>query len=459
MTNASILIVDDEREYLNILKCILMDEGYTNVITLDNPLLVSPLLQESSVDLILLDVYMPGLNGLEVLESVVRQKPQIPVIMVTAVDELEIALKAIKLGAYDFLVKPVDTDRLLLTISRALQKRLCDLELNSWRKPEIKNTLHRKHFVGIITNSIAMGKVFDLVEIYAPTGETILITGETGTGKDLIAKKIHELSPRKDKPYVVVNLASITPNLFESELFGHEKGSFTGATCEKIGYFEAANGGTIFLDEIGELPKELQGKLLRAIQYSEISRIGSPKPIKLDIRIITATNKELLDAVNKKEFRADLYYRLNRGFIHLPPLRARGDDIELLTNHFLKVGQSIYGKTVRGFSEPILHQLKKYEFPGNIRELENIVLHIVAENKNGELINDINLPGQAMISGNEDYNSNGFLTIEENTQNHVLRVIQHTNGNAQRAAIILGVSERTLQRKLKKLRCNSNFII
>lgn len=452
MTNASILIVDDEREYLNILKCILMDEGYTNVITLDNPLLVSPLLQESSVDLILLDVYMPGLNGLEVLESVVRQKPQIPVIMVTAVDELEIALKAIKLGAYDFLVKPVDTDRLLLTISRALQKRLCDLELNSWRKPEVKNIERKRYFDEIITNSRIMNKVFDLVEIYAPTSETILITGETGTGKDLIAKKIHELSPRKNKPYVVVNLASISPNLFESELFGHEKGSFTGATGEKIGYFETANSGTIFLDEIGELPKELQGKLLRAIQYSEIYRIGSPKPIKLDIRIITATNKDLLDAVHKKEFRADLYYRLNRGFIHLPPLRARGDDIDLLANHFLKVGQSIYGKTIRGFSEAILQQLRKYEFPGNIRELENIVLHTVAENLNGSFIEDINLPGQSPMSSNGDYNTNGFLTIEESIQNQVIRVIQYTNGNTQRAAIILGVSERTLQRKLKKLR-------
>jgi transcriptional regulator with PAS, ATPase and Fis domain len=192
--------------------------------------------------------------------------------------------------------------------------------------------------------------------------------------------------------------------------------------------------------------------LLRTIQYSEIYRIGSPKPIKLDIRIITATNKDLIDAVNKKEFRADLYYRLNRGFIHLPPLRTRGDDIVLLANHFLKIGQGIYRKNVRGFSNEILQQLKKYEFPGNVRELENIILHTVAQNNNGDLITDIELPGHSIKSFKGNYDTNGLLTIEEVTQNHISRIIQYTNGNAQRAAIILGVSERTLQRRLKRLK-------
>lgn len=452
MNNATILVVDDEKEYLNLLKSILEDEGYKNVLTLDNPHKVLRTIQENKVDLILLDVYMTDLNGLDVLENISHQNPQIPVIMVTAVDELEIALKAIKLGAYEFIVKPIDTDRLFLTMARALEKRILNLELDSLRKPLIKTRERNKFFDDIITNSPLMHRVFDLVEIYAPTNETVLITGETGTGKDLIAKKIHDLSPKKDKPYVVVNLASITPNLFESELFGHEKGSFTGATGEKIGYFEAANSGTIFLDEIGELPKELQGKLLRTIQYSEIYRIGSPKPIKLDIRIITATNKDLIEAVNKKEFRADLYYRLNRGFIHLPPLRSRGDDIIHLTDHFLKTGQKIYKKNIRGFSSEVLSSLKKYEFPGNIRELENIVLHTVAQNKNGELINEIELPGNSSFKAIGRFDNNGLLTIEEETQKHVMRIMQYTNGNVQKAAIILGISERTLQRKLKKLR-------
>ena len=452
MNNATILVVDDEIEYLSLLKSILEDEGYKNVLTIDNPHKVLRILQENKVDLILLDMYMPGLNGLDVLENISRQNPQIPVIMVTAVDELEIALKAIKLGAYEFIVKPIDTDRLFLTMARALEKRILNLELDSLRKPLIKPCGRKRYFEDIITNSPLMHRVFELVEIYAPTNETVLITGETGTGKDLIAKKIHELSPKKDKPYVVVNLASITPNLFESELFGHEKGSFTGATGEKIGYFEAANSGTIFLDEIGELPKELQGKLLRTIQYSEIYRIGSPKPIKLDIRIITATNKDLIEAVNKKEFRADLYYRLNRGFIHLPPLRTRGDDIIILADYFLKAGQRIYKKSIPGFSSEALSSLKKFEFPGNIRELENIILHSVAQNKNGELINDIELPGNSFHKSNGGFDNNGLLTIEEAAQNHVMRIIQYTNGNVQKAAFILGVSERTLQRRIKKLK-------
>jgi DNA-binding NtrC family response regulator len=451
MNNATILVVDDEKEYLNLLKSILEDEGYKNVLTLDNPHKVIRTLQENKIDLVLLDVYMPGLNGLDVLENISRQNPQIPVIMVTAVDELEIALKAIKLGAYEFIIKPIDTDRLFLTMARALEKRILNLELDSLRKPLAEPRQRKKYFNDIITNSPQMHRVFDLVEIYAPTNETVLITGETGTGKDLIAKKIHELSPKKDKPYVVVNLASITPSLFESELFGHEKGSFTGATGEKLGYFEAANSGTIFLDEIGELPKELQGKLLRTIQYSEIYRIGSSKPIKLDIRIITATNKDLIEAVNKKEFRADLYYRLNRGFIHLPPLRTRGDDIILLADHFLKFGQQIYQKATPGFSSEVMKTLRKYEFPGNIRELENIVLHTVAQSKNGDLINEIELPTNSLYKSNGSFD-NGLLTIEEAAQNHVMRIMQHTNGNVQKAAIILGISERTLQRRIQKLK-------
>jgi len=452
MNNATILIVDDEKDYLNLLKSVLEDEGYRNILTLDNPHKVLRILQENKIDLILLDVYMPGLNGIDVLENISHLNPQIPVIMVTAVDELEIALKAIKLGAYEFLVKPIDEQRLFLTIARALENRILNLELDSLRKPQHKSLIKKKHFDDIITNSPVMHRVFDLVEIYAPTNETVLITGETGTGKDLIAKKIHELSPKKDKPYVVVNLASITPNLFESELFGHEKGSFTGATGEKIGYFEAANSGTIFLDEIGELPKELQGKLLRTIQYGEIYRIGSTKPIKLNIRIITATNKDLVEAVNKKEFRADLYYRLNRGFIQLPPLHARGDDVILLAEHFLKIGQRIYQKMIPGFTSDVMKTIKKYNFPGNIRELENLILHTVAQNKNGNPISEIELHDLSFNSHNNGLDPDGICTIEDAVDKHIIKILNYVNGNTQKAAVILGVSERTLQRKVKKIK-------
>ena len=319
----TILLVDDELSYLELLKSILQQEGYTNVITESNPLNVPDLLRTQHIDLILLDIYMPQMNGLQLLEQITPEYPNIPVIIVTAVDDKEIALEAIKFGAYEFIIKPPDTDRLLLTIRRAIGYKLLERERDVLRAEGSVQKVDDNKFANIITDSDTMHRVFNLVEIFAPTNETILIVGETGTGKDLVAKKVHDLSPRKNKPYVAVNLASISPSLFESELFGTVKGSFTGSTNDKQGYFESANGGTIFLDEIGELPKELQGKLLRAIQYNEIFKIGSSSPIKLDIRMIAATNRDLADAVNKGSFRADLYYRLNRGHISLPPLRKR----------------------------------------------------------------------------------------------------------------------------------------
>ncbi|NWF90147.1 MAG: sigma-54-dependent Fis family transcriptional regulator [Ignavibacteriaceae bacterium] len=251
MNSLSILIVDDDNTYLTLLKSILVDEGYTNILTLSNPHQVIQTIQDKKIDLVLLDVHMPNMDGLEVLDNIKHQNPHIPVIMVTAANDVDIALKAIKLGAYEFILKPVDSTRLFLTIERALENKILNQELDSLRRPTASQRKRQLSFEDIITNAPQMHKVFDLIEIYAPTNETVLITGETGTGKDLVAKKIHDLSSRKDKAYVVVNLASITPNLFESELFGHEKGSFTGATSERIGYFETANGGTIFLDEIG----------------------------------------------------------------------------------------------------------------------------------------------------------------------------------------------------------------
>jgi len=333
-----ILIVDDEPSYLELMKDFLNQEGYVNVITESNPLNVLALLDRTDIDLILLDIFMPEMNGLELLEKIYAVYPAIPVIVITAVHEVQIALKAIKLGAYEFITKPPDTDRLLLTIRRALDTKLLESERDSLRRSLFELKPSRRIFSDIITDSPIMHRVFELVEIFAPTNETIFISGETGTGKDMIARKIHDLSPRRAKPFIAVNLASISPSLFESELFGYKKGTFTGAVEDKVGYFEAANGGTIFLDEVGELPMPLQGKLLRTIQYNEIYRIGDSKPVQLDLRIISATNRDLLEAVNKKEFRADLYYRLNRGFIYMPPLHKRGDDIILLAEHFLETG-------------------------------------------------------------------------------------------------------------------------
>ncbi len=449
MREITLLIVDDEPSYLDLLKGLLQQEGYKKIITEQHPEKVISILKAKPVDLIILDVYMPKLNGLDLLEEINQTHPGIPVIIVTAVDEIEIALRAIKLGAYEYITKPPDTDRLFLSIKRALEQRILEQELDSHRSILSKSAPKKSYFSDIITSSPLMYKVFELVEIFAPTNEIVLITGETGTGKDLVARKIHELSPRRNNPFVAVNLASISSSLFESELFGYEKGAFTGAGSEKRGYFEEANGGTIFLDEVGELPKELQGKLLRTIQYNQVFRLGNPKPIQLDIRIIAATNKNLIEAVKQNEFRADLYYRLNRGLIQLPPLRERSDDIPLLSNHYLKISNFIYKKDIAGFTESAMNLLKSYDFPGNIRELENIVFNAVAKTKKNDLISDFALPNKSDAEAESQVR---LISIDDAVKEHINSVLNFTKGSLHKAAAILGVSERTLQRKVKNFK-------
>lgn len=456
MEKNPILIIDDEPSYLQLMKEFLNQEGYVNVLTEQNPLQVLPLLERTDIDLILLDIFMPEMNGLELLEKIYAVYPGIPVIVITAVHEVQIALKAIKLGAYEFITKPPDTDRLLLTIRRALDTKLLESERDSLRRALLEQKPSRRIFSDIITDSPSMHKVFELAEIFAPTNETIFIAGETGTGKDMIARKIHDLSPRRDKPFIAVNLASISPSLFESELFGYKKGTFTGALEDKIGYFEAANGGTIFLDEVGELPVPLQGKLLRTIQYNEIYRIGDPKPVLLDIRIISATNKDLLEAVNKKEFRADLYYRLNRGYIYMPPLHKRGDDVVLLAEHFLEQGNRTYNKNIRGFSEAVLDALRNYSFPGNVREMENIVLNAVAKSFDESYINSIDLPREYIKPPDNGNHKPKLVSLDLAAEEHILSVMRTVGNSVQRAAPLLGVSERTLQRRLKAIRERRN---
>jgi DNA-binding NtrC family response regulator len=452
MLGNSILIVDDEISYLDLMRGLLEQEGYQNVITEEDPLKVISILEQKDIELILLDVYMPQKSGLDLLEEIYAQFPTIPVIIITAVNEVEVALKAIKLGAYEFITKPPETERLFLTIKRALGKRLLETERDSLRKTLSDEKPEQKVFSDIITDSPPMFKVFELAEIFVPTNETVLISGETGTGKDLLARKIHDLSPRKNGPFIAVNLASISQSLFESELFGHKKGTFTGAGNDKMGYFEAAQNGTIFLDEIGELPLELQGKLLRTIQYNEIMRLGDPKPINLDIRIISATNRNLLDAVNTKEFRADLYYRLNRGFIHIPPLRKRGDDVLILSDHFLETGNKIYNRNILGFSEEVVNDLRRYSFPGNVRELENIILNAVAKTSNSQYIDTIDLPA-ALHNDKQLSTETGKLTsLDDALEEHIMYVVKMMGNSVQKAAPILGLSERTLQRRLKVIR-------
>lgn len=455
MKNSSILIVDDEPAFLRSLRRILWQEGYDNVSVEQFPREVPNLLANNRYDLILLDISMPEINGLDLLEQIGQSYPDIPVIILTALGDVKTAFKATKLGAYDFITKPPDIDRLYITIDRALQQRLLQLERDSLRTGQPIKLKERKEFADIITQSPQMHKVFDLIEIFAPTNETVLILGETGTGKDMLARKIHQLSPRKEGPFITANLVSISSTLFESELFGHEKGAFTGAIGDKTGYFEAANGGTIFLDEIGEIPKELQGKLLRTLQYNEIYKIGSSKPISLDIRFIAATNKNLLEAVEKKEFRADLYFRLNRGYIQIPPLCKRGNDIKLLAEYFLQIANQKYGKNLKGFSPEVIEQLFGYSFPGNVRELESIILNAAVQNKNDEYVENVSIPKNESTFPAEPV-APQLLTIDELVKEHVKSVLKYMNGNIQKAAVILGVSERTLQRKIQEIKREEN---
>lgn len=449
MKNFSLLLVDDEISFLRSMRRALWQKGFQNITIEQNPKNVLNIISENSFDAVLLDITMPGMTGIELLEKIKYQHPELPVVMITAHDEVKLAFKAIKLGAYDFIIKPAEIERIVLTLQRAFEQKILIKERNLLRKEKEAVNKKPEVFSDIITESKSMLKVFELVEIFAPTNETILITGETGTGKDLIAHKIHQLSPRKDKSFVIINIASLQPTLFESELFGHEKGAFTDARESKKGFFEAANGGTIFIDEIGELPYELQGKLLRFIQYGEIYRIGNTKPVQLDVRIVAATNKNLLESVNKKEFRADLYYRLNRGFISLPPLRERKEDISLLLNYFVTKGEILYNKKCKGFEQNIFNKLNSYSYPGNIRELENIVLNAVAKTGNNDFIKDVNINFDEKILTTLQPD---LISIDEAVERHIQNVIAFTKGNVQKAAVILGVSERTLQRRLQQLR-------
>jgi len=452
MNLSSILIVDDETSFLRSMRRLLWQEGYSNVSIEANSSNVPSLLNKEEFDLILLDVSMPEIDGVTLLEIILASHPEIPVIMITANHSYKSAFDSVKLGAYEYLMKPPDTNRIVLTIQRALEQRILHKERDSLRSNKVANLKNRELFSNIITNSPAMEKVFNLVEIFAPTNETVLVTGETGAGKDLIAEKLHQLSPKKKGPFVVVNLASISKSLFESELYGHEKGAFTGATGEKAGYFEAANGGSIFLDEIGELPKELQSKLLRTIQYGEITRIGSSKPIPLDIRIIAATNRDLPEAVSIGEFRADLFYRLNRGYIPIPPLRERGNDIKILANHFLKIGCTTFNKNILGISPNTLVSLQEYNYPGNVRELENIILNAVAKTHDNELIVEIEFPKTKTVTPKPKSPQNDIMSLEQALQKHINFVLEQMNGNVTKASGILGISERTLQRRLKQMK-------
>ncbi len=441
----NLLLIEDEQAQRILLKKILEKEGYIVSEAEDGSKAIG-LFTNQDFDIVLLDQRLPDMNGLVVIEKLKEINPIVPVIMITAYANVQDAVKAMKMGAFHYLNKPVDPDELLITIQKAVDT------LNLKREnEELKRQLRIKYqFDRIIYKSEKMEKVMSLVYRAAQSDASVLITGESGTGKELVAGAIHNLSKRKDKNFVVAHLAALPETLIEAELFGHERGAFTGADKKRIGKFEFASGGTIFLDEIGELPQTVQVKLLRVLQEKKITRLGSNEVIPVDIRIICATNKVIEEEVKNGKFRDDLYYRLNVIRIHIPPLRERKDDIPLLIDNFIKIYSARENKTIKGISDEALKVITKYNFPGNIRELENIIERAVVFAR-GDILTVDDLP--EYLIAQKLYNlGTGKLneTVEKIEKEMIESALKKHNNIQTRAAEELGISERVLRYKMQK---------
>jgi len=449
MEEARLLVVDDEPNVAAAFEIGLARFGYdvSSVSTGEDALRVC---EDEDIDVVLLDVRMTPMDGLEVLRRVKAKKPDMIVIMVTAHADVRAAVEAMKQGAYDYVLKPSSAEELDTLIKRALEHRNLSKE-----NKLLKRQLRMKHkFSGIIGNSPEMQKVFDLMEQVVNTDVTVLVVGETGTGKELIAQALHYNGPRADKRFYALHCAAIPEQLFESELFGHEKGAFTGADSRKIGAFEAVDGGTFFLDEVGETPLPIQAKLLRVLQEREIVRVGSTTPIKVDVRLIAATNRNLAEEVKAHNFREDLYYRLNVVEIRVPPIRERPDDIPLLVNHFLEKYRREEGP--KAVSDEAMKILMEHDWPGNVRELENTIERACVLSKN-EVIGPEDLPrAQFAAAAVEEVGiePDTSLPIAEARdafeKAYVCRILRETSGNISAAAKRAGIAWQNFQRKLKK---------
>lgn len=446
-SNAILLVVDDDSGHKNMLLTLLADWGYRVEGAEDGDSAVA-LCHQRPYDLILMDVRMAGLSGIEALKEIKAYNPAIPILIMTAYSNVETAVEAIKAGAYDYLTKPLDFDDLKLTLERALDHTSLRDENKALRA-----TLAASFDPGgIIGSSPAMRQLLDMLSTIAPSEATVLITGESGTGKELIARAIHANSSRRNGPYVAVNCAALTETLLESELFGHEKGAFTGAERRRDGRFQTADKGTIFLDEIGEISMTMQVKLLRAIQEREVQRVGGDHAIKVDVRILAATNRDLLHEVELGRFRQDLYYRLNVVTLSLPPLRDRVEDIPLLAMHFLKKFASKNGKQVKGFTPEAMDRLLKYPWPGNVRELENGVERAVVLFA-GEYIREQDLPSAIAQSGAGAVPAGvniQDMTLDEIERVAILEALENTGGNKSETARKLGITRKTLHAKLQR---------
>ncbi len=453
--HAHILVVDDDPAHRLMLTTLLSDWGY-RVKEADGGLSAVAKVQEEPLDAVIMDVRMPDMDGIEATRRIHHYNPALPVIVLTAFSSVPSAVEALKAGAYDYLTKPLDFDALRLALDRALEHTHLRTE-----NQELREQLARLRLPEIIGTSAAMARLVELLALVAPSEATVLITGESGTGKGLVARAIHANSRRSHGPLVEVNCAAIPENLMETELFGHDKGAFTGADKARRGRFAQADGGTIFLDEVGELSLPMQAKLLRVLQDGQIQRVGSDQPIAVDVRILAATNRDLHQMTQEGLFREDLYYRLNVVAVEVPPLRQRKEDIPLLVDHFLRTFAQKNKRTVRGITPRAMDLLLKYDWPGNVRELENVMERAVILLR-GEYLTEAELPlhlqrpetpgpsGPANDAPQEDAVSLPSVTLAEMERRLIERVLEETGGNKSEAARRLGITRRTLKLKLKK---------
>lgn len=447
-----ILAIDDDQAVLNYLNIMLLQTGVYQVSTLVNSSKAFQELKNNNYDLLLLDMDMPEISGLEILKHIKEKNIDIETIVLTGVEDVELAVSAMKLGAFDYLTKPVDNDQLLKIIASVLENRKNRRETTAETPVSIEHLKYKEAFKDIITQNEDMIKMFQMVEKIAQSDNSILIWGESGSGKELIAKAIHRISKRRNENFVAVNAGTFANELFSSEFFGHNKGAFTGAIASKKGFLEEADRGTLFLDEIGELALPIQVKLLRVLQEGEFFRLGSTKNQKVDVRIIAATNKDLLAEMKKGNFRKDLFYRLNMSSVYLFPLRERKGDIPLLCQHFLKKFNEQNQKNIQKISESALRLINKYDYPGNIRELMNVINSAVIIETGSEL-NKKSLPHYFLENSNlnEDLDINFPLkTLSEIEKEQIKKVFLHTKGNKSKAAKILGISRVNLIAKIKK---------
>jgi len=441
-----ILIVDDAATTLEVLQRILKAAGY-QVFTAPSVARALEILENTALELVITDLKMPKVSGLDLVRHVRENFKDTEVMMITGYPSIEGAVNAIKIGAEDFLAKPFTDEELLATVGRALDK--LKARRSGHATGEQATAVHK----GFIGNSKVMQRIFTAITKAASTSATVLITGESGTGKELTARAIHYGSTRSSAPFVPVNCGSIPETLLESELFGHVKGAFTGATESRAGFFHAADGGTIFLDEVSDMSLAMQVKLLRVLQDREVCMVGSNRARKVDVRILAATNKSLDGLVKKESFREDLFYRLNVITIFMPPLRERGNDILLLARHFAAQFAAELGKPVPRFSDKALQSLKNYDWPGNVRELENVIQRLVVMT-DGDFIEVPDLPCLMRFSA---LRKTGFKrTLAEVEAEYISNVLASVDGNKSRAADILGIDRKTLRQKLKNMKEHSS---